>query len=127
MSTPAVVRQCIVDHATAAITAQPALLGEIYRVRTPQQTELLLTQLQIDMDAQVSAPIKAYIIDCGGEYLITPLPGSSNTLLLDNLQLAYFSPSVRSVAKGLIRDSDLYNAYLKQQEDMYDKVRLLVT
>ena len=56
MSTPAQratlaqdeMRQCIVDQSTAAISARPALLGEIYRVRTPQQIDLLLANSTAD-------------------------------------------------------------------------------
>jgi len=34
-------RQCIADQAATAIAENPALLGEIYRIRTPQQIEML--------------------------------------------------------------------------------------
>jgi hypothetical protein len=117
MSTPAQratlaqdeMRQCIVDQSTAAISARPALLGEIYRVRTPQQIDLLLTQLKIDIDLPISASIKSYIIEYGSEYL-TPThgssPASSAAILLDGLSMAYFPPNVRAAAKGFTPDSE---------------------
>jgi hypothetical protein len=36
--------------------------------------------------------------------------------------MAYFPPNVRAAAKGFTPDSEACTAYLKQQEDIYDKV-----
>ena len=41
---------------------------------------------------------------------------------MDGLPLTYFSPSVRAAAKGIQQDSDQYVAYMRQQEDILDKV-----
>ena len=61
-------RQCIADQATTAVAANPALLGEIYRIRTPQQIEMILTQLNIDIDTPASAQIKSFIVEFGGDF-----------------------------------------------------------
>ena len=105
------------SSASPQIAANPNLIKEIFTLRTPQEIELVLEQLSINIDTPLSAPIKAYIVEYGGEYAVTPQSTTATGSLLDGLPLTYFSPSIRATAKGLIPDSNQYVLYLKQQEE----------
>ena len=113
-------RKSIYDQSSPAISANPDLISEIFLSKTPREIEMILTQLQIDIDTLASACIKKYIIEYGDDYLISPAPTHASSM--DGLPMTYFSPGIRAMAKGLQQDSDQYVAYLRQQEDIVDKV-----
>ena len=113
-------RKSIYDQSSPAIAANPTLVSEIFTIKTPREIEMILTQLQIDIDTSASACIKKYVIEYGDEYLSSP--AISHASSMDGLSLTYFSPSVRAMAKGFQPDTESYSAYLKQQEDIVDKV-----
>ena len=79
-------RKSIYQQSSPAIAAKPALISEIFTIKTPREIEMILSQLQIDIDTPASASIKKYIVDYGDEYSIT-----SAALTLDNLPLKYFA------------------------------------
>ena len=113
-------RKSIYDQSSPAIAANPTLVSEIFLIRTPREIEMILTQFNIDIDDPLNVPIKRYIEDYGDAYLASP--AISPALSLDGLSLTYFSPSVRATAKGFHPDTESYSAFLKQQEDLFDKV-----
>ena len=82
-------RKSIYDQSSPAIAANPTLVSEIFLIRTPREIEMILTQLNIDVDAPLSVPIKRYIEDYGDSYLASP--ASSPAFTLDNLPLTYFA------------------------------------
>ena len=110
----------IYDQSTKAIASNPILVSEIFTIKTPREIELILTQLKIDIDTPTSGPIKKYIEDYGDEYLSSPAP--TNVSFMGGLPMTYFSPGIRAMAKGFKQDSDQYVTYMRQQEDIIDKV-----
>ena len=113
-------RKSIYAQSSPAIVGRPDLISEIFLIRTPREIELLLMQLNIDIDALISMPIKRCIVNYGDAYTDSPAP--ANVSFMDGLPMTYFSPGIRAMAKGLQQDSDQYVAYLRQQEDIVDKV-----
>ena len=65
-------RKSIYDQSSLGISANPDLISEIFLIRTPREIEMILTQLNIDVDASLSVPIKRYIVDYGDAYLASP-------------------------------------------------------
>lgn len=112
-------RRAIYDQATTQIASSPQLVSEVLTTRTPHETEVVLTQLNIDTDSPVSALVRHYIVDYGDSRAM----GSSapTTSTLDSLPTTYFSPSVRPSHSGLVNDTEAYTAHLRQQEDSSDR------
>ena len=59
-------------------------------------------------------------MDYGDAYLANP--ASSPALSLDGLSFTYFAPNVRALAKGYHQYTESYTEYLRQQEDILEKV-----
>ena len=54
-------RKSIFDQSTRAIATNPALISEIFTIKTPREIEMLLTHLQINIDKPSNVAIKRYI------------------------------------------------------------------
>ena len=113
-------RKSIFDQPVLAIATNPALISEIFTIKTPREIELILSHLNIDIGTPSSTAIKRYIMDYGDEYLTSPAPTHASSM--DGLPMTYFSPGIRALAKGFQQDTESYTDYLRQQEDILKKV-----